>query len=197
MKDAQQQNIIALESEMWNATVAHQVPLRKLRHLIEAMARYWKVTPPRVCPLPGRPAHIADCGNGVIRMGKHCGGRTAWTAAHEAAHHVCDEKYVLLGDEIEAHGPEWATIFILTLDIFHILPLAASIPMFRAHRIDFNRDTIEAYRKGGKRASTRLRANLIRKTRQIQWPNVGSVFAQGRIRLDRRRVQTDILVWVY
>lgn len=195
--DPQQQKVCDLESEMWNATVAHNVTMAKLRQLIDGMCKYWKVQPAEVRRLPSGFRHIADCGDGIIRLGRKNGGRTAWTAAHEVAHHVCDEKYILLGNEIQPHGPEWTTVFILTLDIFRIMPLVASVPLFKAYSVKFNQQTVDAYRKEGKRAGTRLRQNLVRKARQVQWPTVDSVFATGRLRDDRHGAETMVLVWLY
>lgn len=198
MSDRQQARVTRMESEMWNATVGHRVKLDKLQGMVDAICEYWRVEPAKVRPLPRKLRNrIADCGGGIIRLGYRGGGRTGWTAVHEACHHVCDEKYELLGGEIEAHGPEWATVFAITLDAFFIMPLAASLPMFKAYRIEVNDDTIKAYKRTGKRASKRLRKNPIRKARQASRPVVGSVLAQGRLRGVRRRTDSVVLVWLH
>lgn len=187
-----------MESEMWNATVGHRVKLAKLQGMVDAICEYWRVEPAKVRPLPRAIRdRVADCGGGVIRLGYRGGGRTGWTAAHEAAHHVCDEKYELLGGEIEAHGPEWATVFAITLDAFFIMPLAASLPLFRSYRIDVNDDTIKAYKRNGKRADKRLRKNPLRKARKAERPGVGSVLAKGCLRGDGRGTDAVVLVWIH
>lgn len=195
MSDKQAKKVTRMESELWNATVSHRVSMEKLEGLSSAMCRYWKVPDAKVSALPKHLRdRVADCGQGRIRLGTRMGGRTAWTVAHEVAHHICEEKFEIYGDCIEHHGPEWSAVFLITLDAFYIMPLSASVPMFKDNGVKFHTPMVREYQTEGKRANKRLRQSPKRKARTAQRPYVDGVLAKGSFRGDGRGVETLVFV---
>lgn len=198
MKDRQAKAVLEFESRLWNATVGHKVELAQLQRLITSICEHWKVRPATLRALPHEltKSRVGDCGDGIIRLSRKGGGQTGITAAHEAAHHVCDELYELIGEEIEPHGLEWAAVYAVTLDAFHIMPMVATLAAFGAYGVKTDKAIIERHLRSGKRASARLRKDTLRKKRQAQWPRMDGVLAKGSFGRDRRGVQTVVLVRV-
>jgi hypothetical protein len=74
----------------------------------------WHVEPVVVKIVRGsfKGKHIADCGDGKIRLRKNA-GNVMPVLLHEVAHHICDMRY---DDEVQGHGPEFVAVL---RDLFH------------------------------------------------------------------------------